>query len=179
MEFEKSRTYANLMAAIAGESQAAVKYEHYAKLARKEGYEQIGDIFDLTSKNEKAHAYQWFKAYRENNLPDTVGALEDAAGGEHFEWTQMYKEFAEVAKEEGYHEIAKKMENIASVEHHHEERFRKLAENIKNNEVFKKDSEEKWICKNCGYIHTGKDAPVVCPVCQHKMAYFEIEKENY
>ncbi len=179
MEFKDSRTYANLMAAFAGESQARTKYTAYGQMARQEGYEQIGDIFDETSANEFVHASQWLKYIHGGNLPSTLPALEDAAGGEHYEWSEMYKQFAEEARTEGYTKIAASFELVAKVEKEHEERYRKLIDNLNQNKVFHKDTEVVWICRYCGHIHHGKDAPTTCPICGKPQAYFEERKENY
>lgn len=179
MEFEGSRTQANLMAAFAGESQAHTKYQYYQKKAQKDGYQQIGGIFKETSDNEKEHAELWFKHLHNNSMPDTLANLVDAATGEHYEWSTMYKEFAEEAEQEGFKEIAAQMRLVAEVEKHHEERFQKLKQNIETEQVFKRDQPQKWVCRNCGYVHTGSSAPLVCPTCKHDQAYFELEKENY
>ena len=179
MEFKGSRTEANLMAAFAGESQARNKYTFYAAKAKKDGYEQIGDIFTLTANNEKEHAEIWFKLLHENSIPETAKNLVDAAAGEKFEWTEMYKEFEEVAREEGFTQIAALFKLVGSIEKEHEKRFRTLHENLEKGIVFERTNEVVWICKNCGYIHTGKTAPKVCPVCTHPQSYFEIKAENY
>lgn len=173
-----TKTEANLMAAFAGESQARNKYTYYASKAKKEGYEQIAELFTLTANNEKEHAKIWFKL-----LHDGVGAtadnLRDAAQGENFEWTEMYKTFAEEAKEEGFAEIAALFEGVAKIEKEHEERYLALLANIENGTVFSKDGDTVWICRNCGHIHVGKSAPDVCPVCSHPKAYFEQKAQNY
>ena len=179
MELKGSRTEANLMAAFAGESQARNKYTFYGATARKEGYQQIGDIFEMTASNEKEHAELWFKYLKEGAMPNTVDSLLDAAEGEHYEWSEMYKEFADVAEQEGFKEIATTMRLIASVEKEHEERFRRLSVNLKENKVFTKDGEVVWVCRNCGYVHVGKKAPAICPACKHPQAYFEVKAENY
>ncbi len=179
MELKGSRTEANLMAAIAGESQARNKYIYYAWQARKDGYEQIADIFEETAENEQAHAYLWTLRVKGGALPKTEDALKDAAGGEHFEWSEMYKNFAEEARQEGFADIAAQFELVASVEKEHEERFNKLAQNIAEQKVFKRDSSEKWICRFCGYVHEGVDAPAVCPLCKHPQAFYEEKAENY
>lgn len=179
MDFETSRTHANLMAAFAGESQAHTKYGYYASAAKKEGYEQISGIFTETSGNEKEHAKLWFKLLHGGAVPDTIANLKDAAAGEHYEWTDMYKEFAEVAREEGFTEIAIMFEGVAKVEKEHEERYKKLLENIEKGIVFKKDGVVLWKCRNCGYIHAAASAPEACPVCKHPKAYFELKAENY
>ena len=179
MELKGSRTEANLMTAFAGESQARNKYTYYAATARKEGYEQIGEIFETTASNEKEHAELWFKYLHDGGKPNTLDSLVDAANGEHYEWTEMYKEFAEIAQEEGFTEIAATMRMIASVEKEHEERFRKLCVNLKENKVFTRAGEMVWVCRNCGYIHVGKSAPGICPASKHPQAYFEQKAENY
>ncbi len=179
MELKGSRTEANLMAAFAGESQARTKYTFYESLAKKAGYEQIANIFKTTADNEKEHAKLWFKYLRGGEMPDLKGALEDAAGGEHYEWSEMYKEFAEVALEEGFKEISAVMKMVATIEKEHEERYRKLIKNLDENKVFIKDNEVMWVCRNCGYVHFAKEAPGLCPACRHPKAYFEVKAENY
>lgn len=179
MEFKDSRTLANLMAAFAGESQAMVKYNIYALQCKKQGYEQIGDLFYETANNEQLHATQWLTYIHGGTLPSVTGCLEDAAGAEHYEQTEMYPGFAKIAKEEGYTDIAAKMELVAKVEKEHEERFKKLLSNMEQQTVFKKDSQVKWICKKCGHIHYGSEAPTVCPICGFPQAYFEEKAENY
>lgn len=174
-----SKTAANLAAAFAGESQARNKYTYYASKAKKEGYEQIAAIFEETAGNEKEHAKMWFKLLHNNEVPDTITNLTDAAEGENFEWTEMYAEFAKVAKEEGFSEIAYWFKAVGDIEKEHEERYRKLLANVKAGEVFEKVGENQWKCRNCGHIYTGKTAPKVCPVCTHPQAYFEIRAENY
>ncbi len=177
MELKGSKTEQNLMTAFAGESQARNKYTYYASAAKKEGFEQIAAIFEETANNEKEHAKLWFKALGE--LGTTSENLLAAAIGEHGEWTEMYKEFALVAKEEGFLKLAAMFEGVALIEKHHEERYRALLKNIEEGKVFNKDGEKAWICRNCGHIHFGKEAPEVCPVCSHPQAYFELLKENY
>jgi rubrerythrin len=179
MELKGSRTEANLLAAFAGESQARNKYTFYASQARKDGLEQIAGIFEETANNEKEHAKLWFKYLHNGTVGNTVTNLEDAAAGEHYEWTEMYKEFAEVARQEGFTEIAQTMELIATVEKSHEERYRKLISNLKEDVVFKCGEDTVWICRNCGYIHIGKEAPAICPACKHPQSYFERKAENY
>ena len=178
MELKGSKTYDNLMAAFAGESQARNKYTYYASKAKKEGYNQIASIFEETANNEKEHAKIWFKLLHDG-MPDTITNLADAAAGENYEWTDMYKEFAATAKEEGFDHIAFLFEEVGKIEKEHEERYIKLSENIKNNSVFASSEEEIWICTNCGHIHIGKNAPELCPVCEHPKAYFERKKQNY
>lgn len=178
MNLKGTKTEANLMAAFAGESQATNKYTYYASKAKKEGYEQIAQLFLETAHNEREHAKIWFKLLN-NGIGDTMANLEDAAAGENYEWTDMYKNFAQVAREEGFEHIAKLFDGVAEIEKHHEERYRKLIENIKNDTVFSKDGDVVWKCNNCGHLHTGKEAPKVCPVCAHSQAYFELEVKNY
>ena len=179
MELKGSRTETNLMTAFAGESQARNKYTYYASKARKDGFEQIAAIFEETANNEKEHAKLWFKELHGGNVPSTLENLEDAANGENFEWTHMYKEFAEIAKEEGFERIAYLFEEVAKIEKEHEERYLKLLDNVKEELVFSKDGECIWKCRNCGHIVIGKKAPNICPVCAHPQSYFEIKAENY
>lgn len=179
MELKGSKTEANLAAAFAGESQARNKYTYYASKAKKEGYEQIAAIFEETANNEKEHAKLWFKLLHDNNVPDTITNLTDAAAGENYEWTEMYKEFADTAETEGFTSIAATMRMIATVEKSHEERYRKLLANLKGDIVFKCEEETVWVCRNCGYIYVGREAPKVCPACNHPQAYFERRAENY
>lgn len=179
MELKGSKTEANLMAAFAGESQARNKYTYYASKAKKDGYEQIAAIFEETANNEKEHAKMWFKELHGGEIPDTHTNLEDAAAGENFEWTDMYAEFAKVAKEEGFDRIAALFEGVAKIEKEHEERYRKLIENIDEGLVFSSDDERIWVCRNCGHVVIGKKAPEVCPVCKHPQSYFERKAENY
>ena len=173
MEFKQSRTYANLMAAFAGESQARNKYNMYAQVARQQGYQEIGDIFDKTAHNEMAHAKEWLKYLQGGELGQTLANLEDAAAGEHYEWTQMYKQFAEEARAEGYKEIAAKFELVAKVEDEHEKRFNRFINTMNAQQIFKKEQPTQWICRNCGHIHEGPQAPNVCPICAHPQAFFE------
>ena len=162
MELKGSRTEANLLAAFAGESQARTKYTFYASKAKKDGYEQIAAIFEETANNEKEHAKLWFKLLHDGGVPATTENLKDAAAGENYEWTEMYKEFADTAEEEGFQEIAATMRLVAGIEKSHEERYRKLLQNLEQDVVFKAGEETVWVCRNCGYIHIGKSAPVVC-----------------
>lgn len=178
MELKGSRTEANLMAAFAGETQARSKYNFYESQAAKEGYQQIANIFKETAHNEKAHALMWFKYLHGNVVPPSLNNLEDAAGGEHYEWSEMYEQFAKEAKEEGFTEIAAKMKLVASVEKAHEDRFRKLIANMQNNEIFQRPNPHSWICLNCGYIHYGDKAPEVCPTCSYPQMYFQLKEEN-
>ena len=177
MELKGSKTEANLLKAFAGESQARNKYTYFASQARKEGYEQIAAIFEETAGNEKEHAKLWFKALGE--LGKTAENLVAAAEGEHYEWTDMYKEMSETAREEGFNELADQFAEVARIEKTHEERYVRLAENIQNSEVFKRDDIKVWYCRNCGHLEYGTEAPEVCPVCNHPRAYFEIRAENY
>ena len=179
MELNVSKTEANLLAAFAGESQARTKYTYYASRAKKDGYEQIAAIFEETANNEKEHAKLWFKLLHDGGVPATEANLLDAANGENYEWTEMYKEFADVADEEGFHDIATTMRLVAGIEKSHEERYRKLLQNLKEDVVFKCGEETVWVCRNCGYIHIGKNAPALCPACKHPQAYFERRCENY
>lgn len=178
MNLKGTKTEQNLMTAFAGESQAATKYQYYASKAKKEGYVQIADFFEKTAKNEKEHAKLWFKLLH-GGMPSTVDNLKDAAAGENYEWTDMYKEFAKVAREEGFEEIAKMMDGVGAIEKHHEERYNKLLANIEGKVVFAKDNVVVWECLNCGHLHVGMTAPEVCPVCNHPQAYFALEVENY
>ena len=180
MELKKnSKTWQNLMAAFAGESQACVKYQYFASRAKKDGFEQIADIFLESSGNEKEHAKMWYKLLNGGSVADTKTNLSLAAQGEHAEWTDMYKKFAEEARAEGYDEIAEKFEGVASVEKEHEARFIKLRENIENDVVFKSDKVTVWKCRNCGHIFVGEEAPELCPVCAHPRSYFELRAVNY
>ena len=179
MELKGSRTEANLMAAFAGESQARNKYTYYASKAKKDGYEQIAAIFQETADNEKEHAKMWFKELHGGEVPTTAENLLDAAEGENYEWTDMYAEFAKTAREEGFTRIALLFEGVAKIEKEHEERYRKLLENVNNEMVFSKDGEKVWVCRNCGHVHVGKEAPKACPVCAHPQAYFEVKADNY
>ena len=177
MELKGSKTEANLLKAFAGESQARNKYTYFAGQARKEGYEQIAAIFEETAGNEKEHAKLWFKAL--NGIGTTADNLVAAAEGEHYEWTDMYKEMSETAREEGFNALADQFAEVSKIEKTHEERYVKLAENIQNSEVFKRDNIKVWYCRNCGHLEYGTEAPEVCPVCNHPRAYFEIKAENY
>ena len=179
MELKGSKTEQNLMKAFEGESQARNKYTYYASKAKKDGYEQIAAIFEETAQNEKEHAKMWFKELHGGSIPDTMDNLLDAAQGENYEWTDMYAEFAKVAREEGNDRIAYLFEGVAAIEKEHEERYRKLIENIEGGLVFSRDGDKIWKCRNCGHIVIGKEAPKVCPICAHPQAYFEIKAENY
>ena len=180
MELKGSKTEQNLMTAFAGESQARNKYTYYASKAKKEGYEQIAAIFEETANNEKEHAKMWFKELHGGEVPGTIENLKDAAAGENYEWTDMYAEFAKVAEEEGFKRIAFLFGEVAKIEKEHEERYRRLVANIEGETVFEKESEETmWICRNCGHVVVGKNAPKVCPVCEHPQSYFERKANNY
>ena len=177
MELKGSKTEKNLWDAFAGESQARNKYTYFASVAKKEGYVQIAKIFEETANNEKEHAKLWFKAF--HGIGTTYENLLDAAAGEHEEWTEMYRKFAEEAAEEGFTELAAQFAAVALIEKRHEERYRKLAANLESGEVWVRVGENRWECRNCGHIHVGEKAPDVCPVCKHPRAYFEIEAKNY
>ena len=178
MELKGSKTEKNLMEAFAGESQARNKYTYFASVAKKEGYEQIAAIFEATANNEKEHAKMWFKELGE--LGTTAQNLLAAAEGENYEWTEMYAEFARVAREEGFLAIARQFEMVAAIEKSHEERYQQLLANVENDEVFKnKTGIVVWRCRNCGYLHTAAEAPKMCPVCAHPQAYFEKDAKNY
>ncbi|MBC8530542.1 rubrerythrin [Gehongia tenuis] len=178
MKLEGSKTLANLMAAFAGESQARNKYTYYASKARKEGYNQIADIFEETAGNEKEHAKMWFKLAN-GGIGTTAENLKDAAAGENYEWTDMYATFAKEAYEEGFDHIAKLFEGVAAIERSHEERYKALLKNVEEGKVFTREGEMVWICANCGHIHVGKEAPETCPVCAHPKAYFQLRATNY
>ena len=177
MELKGSRTEANLAAAFAGESQARNKYTYFASVAKKEGYEQIAEIFLKTAENEKEHAKLWFKHL--NGIGTTAENLLAAAEGENYEWTDMYDEFAKVAEEEGFAKIAYQFRAVAAIEKTHEERYRALLSNVEMQKVFEKAEEAIWECRNCGHLVMGKKAPQLCPVCAHPQSYFEMRKENY
>ena len=179
MDFENSQTKKNLETAFAGESQAHTKYRYYASKAKKDGYVQISNIFAETAGNESEHAKLWFKYLHDGAVPDTLDNLRDAAAGENYEWTTMYDEFAKTAEEEGFAEIAAKFRGVAAVEKAHEERYNKLVERIESGEVFEREGVKVWKCLNCGHLHVGAEAPVVCPVCNHPKAYFEEQVVNY
>lgn len=176
-ELKGTRTEQNLKAAFSGESEARNKYTYYASKAKKEGYEQIAAFFLETAANEKEHAELWFKHL--GGIGDTKQNLRDAAAGEHYEWTEMYKEFAQVAREEGFDAIADQMEKIGEVEKHHEARYRQLLENIEAGKVFKRAEKQHWFCRNCGYVVDSEEAPDLCPACFHSKAYFQLHVENY
>ena len=178
MDLKGTRSEANLMAAFAGESQARNKYTYYASKAKKDGYEQIASLFLETAENEKEHAKIWFKLLHDG-IADTAANLKDAAAGENYEWTDMYAGFAKDAREEGFLELARLFEGVAAIEKLHEARYLKLLSNIENSLVFSKDGDTIWKCSNCGHIHIGKNAPEVCPVCNHPKSYFQVEAANY
>ena len=179
MELKGSKTEKNLEAAFSGESQARNKYTYFASVAKKAGYEQIAAIFLETAENEKEHAKLWFKALHGGEVPGILDALKMAAEGENYEWTQMYKEFAEVAEEEGFKQLANQFKLVGEVEKDHEARYNALRENIEDGTVFEKDGKVYWQCRNCGYICELKKAPALCPVCAHPQAFFEMWKKNY
>ena len=176
-KYAGTRTEENLRTAFAGESQARNKYTYFASVAKKEGYEQISSLFLKTAENEKEHAKLWFKELGE--LGNTAENLLAAAEGENYEWTDMYDEFAKVADEEGFHELAEKFRGVAAIEKHHEERYRALLNNVETKAVFEKSEVKVWECRNCGHICVGTKAPEVCPVCNHPQSYFEVNCENY
>ena len=177
MELKGSKTEANLRAAFAGESQARNKYTYFASVAKKEGYEQISALFQKTADNEKEHAKMWFKALGE--LGKTTDNLLAAAEGENYEWTDMYATFAKEAEEEGFTDLAEKFRQVGEIEKAHEERYRKLLNNIEMQQVFEKGEMTMWECRNCGHLVMGKKAPEICPVCAHPQSYFEVRSENY
>ncbi len=179
MELKGTKTEQNLWTAFAGESQARNKYTYYASKAKKEGYVQIAKIFEETANNEKEHAKLWFKALHGDEIPTTADNLLDAAEGENYEWTDMYAGFAKTAKEEGFDKLAYLFEAVGKIEKEHEERYRRLLENVKTGKVFAKEGKVAWVCSNCGHLHVGEAAPTVCPVCAHPQAYFEVKAENY
>ena len=178
-DLKGSKTEANLMAAFAGESQATNKYTYYASKAKKDGYEQIAAIFEETARNEREHAKLWFKYLHGGEVPGTAENLKDAAAGENFEWTDMYKGFAETAKEEGYPELAYLFDAVAKIEKEHEERYLTLLKNVEDDRVFHKYGDKIWICRNCGHVYVGKDALDICPVCKHPQSFMEVRCENY
>ena len=179
MELKGSQTEKNLLAAFAGESQARNKYTYYASKAKKEGYEQIAAIFEETAGNEKEHAKLWFKQLNGGDVPSTVENLQTAIEGETYEYENMYADFAKVAKEEGFDQIARLFEMVGEIEKHHAERYKILLENINEDKVFHRDEERIWICRNCGHVYYGKDALKVCPVCNHPESFMELKAENF
>lgn len=176
-DLKGTRTLENLKYAFSGESQARNKYTFFASRARKDGYVQIAKVFEETAGNEKEHAELWYKAFA--GIDTTYENLLTAAAGEHEEWAEMYREFAQVAREEGFTELAARFDGVAAIEKTHEERYRALAENVKTGDVFKREEPVTWICQNCGHIHTGTQAPEICPVCEHPMAYFKLHAQDY
>ena len=177
MELKGTETEKNLKIAFAGESEARNKYTYFASVAKKEGYEQIAKIFLDTADNEKEHAKIHFKYL--NGIGNTEQNLEAAANGENVEWTNMYKNFAETADKEGFTEIAEKFRGIAKIEKEHEERYKVLLDNLRKKKVFNRTNDVVWVCRNCGYVHIGADAPLECPICRHPQSYFEIQATNY
>lgn len=178
-ELKGTKTERNLQEAFAGESQARNKYTYFASKAKKEGYQQIAAIFEETAANEKEHAKMWFKLLEGGAVKSTVENLKAAACGENFEWTDMYDRMAREADEEGFPEIAEKFRAVGAIEKHHEERYRKLLKNIEDAVVFSREGDAVWICRNCGHVVIGKQAPEECPVCNHPQSYFELKAENY
>ena len=178
MNLKGTQTEMNLMKAFSGESEARNKYTYYASKARKDGYEQIAAIFEETANNEKEHAKLWYKLLN-NGVSNTEENLKLAANGENYEWTDMYNSFARMAKEEGFDDIARLFEGVAQIEKEHETRYKKLLANIENKEVFKKNDKKIWVCRNCGHVYIGDEAPLECPVCSHPQAYFEEKANNY
>lgn len=176
-KYAGTKTEQNLKMAFSGESEARNKYTYFASVAKKEGCEQIAALFLETANNEKEHAKLWFKELK--GIGDTYENLKSAAEGENYEWTDMYVEFAKTAEEEGFHELASKFRLVADIEKHHEERYRALIKNLENEEVFAKSEIKVWECRNCGHIVVGKEAPEVCPTCNHPQSYFQIKAENY
>ena len=176
-KYKGTQTEKNLLAAFAGESQARNKYTYFASRAKKDGFEQISALFLETADNEKEHAKLWFKELE--GIGDTAQNLKEAADGENYEWTDMYEGFAKTAEAEGFKELAEKFRGVAAIEKHHEERYRKLLENVETTKVFEKSEVKVWKCRNCGHIVVGTKAPEICPVCAHPQAYFEVIAENY
>jgi rubrerythrin len=178
-DLKGTKTEKNLLEAFAGESMARNKYSYWASKAKKDGYQQIAAIFEETANNEKEHAKMWFKYLEGGAIKSTVENLKAAADGENFEWTDMYDRMAKEAEEEGFAEIAEKMRGVAAIEKHHEERYRKLLKNIEDAIVFSREGDAIWICRNCGHVVVGKNAPEICPVCAHPQSYFELKAENF
>jgi len=176
-KYAGTQTEKNLRAAFSGESEARNKYTYFASKAKKEGFEQIADLFLKTANNEKEHAKMWFKELE--GIGDTAQNLQSAAEGENYEWTDMYEGFAKTAEEEGFTDLARKFRMVAAIEKHHEERYRKLLENVNMQQVFERSEVKIWECRNCGHIIVGTKTPEICPVCAHPKAYFEISAENY
>ena len=178
-DLKGTKTEANLQAAFAGESQAHTKYQYFALKAKEEGYVQIHDIFMETSKNEREHAKLWFKLLHDEEIPDTTANLNEAADGENYEWTSMYAEFAQTAREEGFEKIAFLFDKVGAIEKEHEERYRTLLANVENDTGFNKKEEIEWKCENCGFVFKGSNAPEKCPVCGFPKAYFEERATNF
>ena len=178
-ELKGTKTEKNLQEAFAGESQARNKYSYWASKAKKDGFQQIAAIFEETANNEKEHAKMWFKLLEGGAIKSTPENLAAAATGENFEWTDMYDRMAREAEEEGFDEIAAKFRGVAAIEKHHEERYRKLLQNIEDKVVFSRDGDCIWQCRNCGHVVIGKEAPEICPVCDHPQSFFELKAENY
>lgn len=176
-KYADTQTEKNLWAAFAGESQARNKYDYFAGVARKEGYQQIAELFAETAANERQHAKIWFKHLE--GIGSTAENLKSAAAGENYEWTDMYEDFAKTADEEGFHALAAKFRMVGEIEKHHEERYRALLKNVETASVFEKSEVKVWECRNCGHIVIGTKAPQVCPVCSHPQSYFEVREENY
>ena len=176
-KYQGTQTEKNLLEAFAGESQARNKYTYFASVAKKQGFEQIAELFLKTAENEKEHAKLWFKEL--NGIGDTAENLKAAAEGENYEWTDMYEGFAKTAQDEGFPELAARFRMVGAIEKHHEERYRALLHNVESAEVFAKSEVKIWECRNCGHIVVGKNAPSVCPVCMHPQSYFEVRSENY
>ncbi len=173
MQLDGSKTLENLKTAVAGEAQARTKYNIYGEIARKEGNRQIADIFDMTADNERAHAELWLSLISDGIPVNTLKALENAAGGEHYEWSDMYAGFAQTAREEGFDNIAQLFDMVGQIEQQHEQRYRTLIEQINSGKVFTEDGETVWICRNCGHLHHGKEAPQFCPVCKKPQEYYK------
>jgi len=178
-DLKGTKTEKNLQEAFAGESMARNKYTYFASKAKKDGFVQIAALFEETAKNEQEHAKLWYKYLNGNKINNTESNLKDAAAGENFEWTDMYARMAKEAREEGFDEIAEKFEGVAKIEKHHEERYLKLLKNVQEKQVFSKDGDCIWQCSNCGHIIIGKEAPAVCPVCNHAQCYYQLEARNY
>ena len=179
LKLEGSKTQANLAKAFAGETQAYTKYLYYASKAKKDGYVQIGNLFEETANNEKEHAKIWFKLLHNKEIPSTKENLKDSIAGENYEWTSMYDEFEKVAKQEGFDDIAKLFHSVGKIERSHEERYRKLLENVKTGLVFSRDGDTIWQCSNCGNIVIGREPPKVCPVCSHPQSFYQVKADNY
>lgn len=179
MDFQESKTYQNLMTSYDGELNSSAKYEIYGIKAREDGFQQIGDIFDESARNEREHAEIWLKIMNDNQIPSTQDNLKDAAKNENYRWSVEYRKFAEIAREEGYVEIAELFDRIGRIERHHESRFNKLEQNIQTDSVFCKKREVVWICLNCGNVLRSRCAPEKCPVCGFPQGYFEVICENY